>query len=83
MNERLQKGDRVQVSNGQPCPPVHHTKKARAWKAKNYTGTVVEDENSYIEIEPDGEQSRAVRVRQLYRRINMDVTITKMEAETA
>lgn len=79
MSDMFRKGDRVTVTDGTPRPPAHHNRKLRKWQQSNYTGTVAEDESDYIVIEPDGVSCSFVRVRQLYRRNNMSVTITKIE----
>ena len=36
--EGLKKGDKIHVSDGQPEPPKHHTKKHGLWACNNYTG---------------------------------------------
>jgi hypothetical protein len=36
--EGLKKGDKIHVSNGQPEPPKHYTKKHSLWACDNYTG---------------------------------------------
>ena len=39
-------GEKVRVSNGQPQPPAHHTRKLRAWQGRNFNGTVTEYRDS-------------------------------------
>lgn len=36
--ENLNENQRIVVSDGQPEPPKHHTKKHRLWTLNNYTG---------------------------------------------
>ena len=36
--ESLNKNQFILVSDGQPAPPKHHTKKHRLWTLNNYTG---------------------------------------------
>lgn len=84
MSDLFRKGNRVIVTNGQPQPPKHHTRKLSRWKNENYIGTVAEDESDYIVIEPDGVSCSFVRVRQLYRRNNLNgITLTKIREEAA
>ena len=39
--KKLVKGDKINVSNGQPEPPKHHKKKHGLWACDNYTGFFV------------------------------------------
>lgn len=47
-------GDTVQVSNGQPKPPKHHSKKLGNWECSNYQGYVRGVNENEINVDPTG-----------------------------
>ena len=48
-------GDFVQVSDGTPKPPKHHTKKVAYWEQSNFSGHVHSiDGQGRISVDPDG-----------------------------
>lgn len=76
----IQTGDCVMVTNGEPRPPEHHSKKLRTWKFSNYTGWV-------YRIEPNGtycisEKKGGILVKCYRPEGNSKLTITKIEEFT-